>query len=455
MSATSASPPTEGDGFPTPGSLDATGAVPERPSADAEGRAQAVERLIGVRSSKPSFYAAWRDNTVRLDRSIETLERISSALCAAPAGPGALCDAVVEAAAHHFDAPWAAITFAGAAGDHEPPHVIRRSGTGVARYGEPPSMLAGVAARALEAEGPVFLTERELSAHRSDAAPSPGAVAAPMPVRGELVGVLAVGLPAEAVVESTDLSILVTLANHAGVALHNAQLSEESERVRRRLEEAGRRELLSQERNRIARELHDSVAQHLLTIGMNLEWCRRHQSTSGAVRERVSASKSLARAAVDEIRSVIFELASDGQIDLRRALREVVEDVVVGTRLQVGVRTYGQAQPISGATQHALLQIAREALFNVVRHASAEHAWFSLRWGPSEVRLVVADDGDGDPQMLHRQLCEPTPTERHFGLAGIAERVRELGGGVSFGRRRGGGVSLTVEVQLGGAGALS
>ncbi|MGH2883949.1 MAG: hypothetical protein ACRDPA_14850, partial [Solirubrobacteraceae bacterium] len=70
-----------------------------------------LERLIGVRSSKPSFYAAWRDKSARLDHTIETLERISSALCAAPAGPVAVCDAVVEAAARHFDARWAAMVF--------------------------------------------------------------------------------------------------------------------------------------------------------------------------------------------------------------------------------------------------------------------------------------------------------------------------------------------------------
>src|SRR5262249_15531534 len=162
----------------------------------------------------------------------------------------------------------------------------------------------------------------------------------------------AVGLRRDAVVESTDVSILVTLANHAGVALHHAQLFAQSERVRRRLEEAGRRELLSQERNRIARELHDSVAQHLLTIGMDLEWFRRNDTTSPPVLERVTAAKSLARSAVDEIRAVIFELASDGNIDVRRGLREVIEDVVAGTRLQVGLRTYGTQQSLPGATQH-------------------------------------------------------------------------------------------------------
>jgi signal transduction histidine kinase len=218
--------------------------------------------------------------------------------------------------------------------------------------------------------------------------------------------------------------------------------------VRRRLEQAGRRELLSQERNRIARELHDSVAQHLLTIGMDLEWCRRHDSTSPPVLEKVTAAKALAGSAVDEIRTAIFELASDGDVDLRRALHEVVEDVVAGTRLQVGLRTYGSAQALPGATRHALVQIAREALFNVVRHANAGHAWVTLRWAPARLRLVVADDGIGDVRVVSRRLQAGTSAGEHFGLAGIGGRIRELSGSAVVRRRRGGGVSLKVEVPV-------
>jgi signal transduction histidine kinase len=166
------------------------------------------------------------------------------------------------------------------------------------------------------------------------------------------------------------------------------------------------------------------------------------------VLERVTAAKSLARSAVDEIRAVIFELASDGDIDLRRALREVIEDVVAGARLQVGLRTYGRQQPLPGATQHALVQIAREALFNVVRHANAGQAWLTLRWAPERIRLVVADDGGGDVPLLRRQLEAVGPAGGHFGLAGIGGRVHELGGTAAVRRRRGGGVRLTVEVPL-------
>jgi signal transduction histidine kinase len=439
MSAGSASPPTERGG-----SVDAL----------------ALERLIGVRSSKPSFYAAWRDKSARLDHTIETLERISSALCAAPAGPVAVCDAVVEAAAHHFDARWAAMVFAAEdAGVGAVRVFVHASDRVIQRWGVPPPLLEALTERTLAAKGPVLADEGlEFGGERCVI------VAAPMPVHGKLAGILVVGLPDGVEVAPSDVSILVTLANHAGVALHNASLFQENGRraaelerrgaelegTLRRLEQAGRRQLLSEERNRIARELHDSVAQHLLTIGMNLEWCRRHESTSSPVLERVLAAQQLARSAVDEIRQVIFELASDANVDLPRALREVIEDVEAGTRLEVRLRVYGHTQPVAATVQHALVQIAREALFNVVRHAGARHAWVTLRWRPQVVSLAIADDGRGNHRKLQHQLFISRPDGDHLGLAGIAERVRSLGGAGWFERRRGGGVKLRVEVPLGG-----
>ena len=96
-------------------------------------------------------------------------------------------------------------------------------------------------------------------------------------------------------------------------------------------------------------------------------------------------------------------------------------------------------------TQHALVQIAREALFNVVRHADAQRVWVTLRWRPRVVSLAVADDGSGNHRKLQHQLFTPVPNGDHLGLTGIAERVRGLGGAAWFERRRGGGVKLRVE----------
>src|SRR5437763_4555612 len=196
MSATPAPPPT------------ARRAAVDRP---------ALDRLIGVRSSKPSFYAAWRDNSARLDHTIETLARISSALCRAPAGPVAVCDAVVEAAARHFDARWAAMVFAAEEPGIGMARVFVHASNGVIqRWAMPPRMLAALTDQTLAAKGPVLANHDEGLEFGGEPCVI---VAAPMPVHGgQQAGILVVGLPIGVEVAPSDVSILVTLSNHAGVA---------------------------------------------------------------------------------------------------------------------------------------------------------------------------------------------------------------------------------------------
>ena len=461
MSAGSASPPT--------GVVGGGAATDERE--------RILERQIRAPSSKSSFYAAWREKAARLDRTIETLERISAALCVTTEGPGALCQAVVDAASHHFSARWAAMTFIGGARSHELPPVILRSADGVAsgRDDAPPGLLA-LTARAVVAKGPVVARADDGHTKVGSGAV---AVAVPMLLRDELAGALAVGLPADTRVEESDLSVLVTLANHAELALHNAWLFQESERLRecaeaasraaerqaaelgrrsgqlertrRRLEEARRRQLLGQERNRIARELHDSVAQHLISIGMMLEWCRKQEPSSSAILERLLTSKELARSALAESRAVIYELSSaEHPEDLHAALDELVEELTHTTDLRITLRARGRPRALPRAAEHALAQIAREALFNVARHAEASRGWLTVRYGDRSVGLTVADDGRGDPEGLQRKLKRAAlgGSTYHRGLTNIAESARGLGAGIRFAARRGGGVRLEVKAPL-------
>jgi signal transduction histidine kinase len=465
MSAGSASPPTEVVGG----------------GAATDESERVVKRQIRARSSKSSFYAAWREMSARLDRTIETLERISAALWVTPEGPGALCRAVVDAASHHFSARWAAMTFIDGARSRELPDVILRSadGVGSGRDDAPPGLRA-LTARAVAARGPVV--ERPDDGHAKVGSGEPGgavAVAVPMLLRDELAGALAVGLPTDIQVEDSDLSVLLTLANHAELALHNAWLLQESERLReraeaasraaerhateldrrsrqlertrRRLEEARRRQLLGQERNRIARKLHDSVAQHLISIGMMLEWCRKQEPSSSPILERLLTSKELTRSALAEIRAVIYELSSaDHPEDLRAALDELVEELTHTTDLEITLRAHGRPRALPRAAEHALAQIAREALFNVARHAEASRGWLTLRYGDRSVGLTVADDGGGDPEWLQRKLKHAAlgGSTYHRGLTNIAESARGLGAGIRFAARRGGGVRLEVTAPL-------
>jgi signal transduction histidine kinase len=443
--------------------------------SDADGREQVLERLIGVRSSKPTFYAAWREKSARLDRTIETLEHISAALCVTAEGPTAVCQAVVEAAGHHFRARWAAIVFA----DGQLPPVIIDCANGVRyRSEDAPPVLEGLAAQAMSARAPAVRAMNDGSASNRASEKSGGAVAVPMLRRDQLAGALVVGLPADARVQDSDLSILLTLANHAGLALHNARTFQESERLRERaeaashsadqhaaelerrsrqlerarssLEDARRRQLLGQERNRIARELHDGVAQHLLSIGMMLEWCRK-QEPAEPVLERLVSSKQLARSALAEIRSVIYELSSvEHQVDLLVALGELVEELRHITDLEIVLRSRGHPRALPRAAEHALAEIAREALFNVARHAEASRAWTAVHYGGRCIVLTVDDDGRGDSRWLNRklELAARGGGNYHRGLANIADGARELAASVRFAPRRGGGVRLAVRAPL-------
>ncbi|MPZ85535.1 MAG: hypothetical protein GEV28_36215 [Actinophytocola sp.] len=382
-----------------------------------------LERLTGARSSKPTFYAEWRRKSHGLDRAIEALRAISAALCTTTSGPDVLCDAVVDALARHFGAPAVSLTL-----------VARRE----FRRGAVPDEFADLRERTRAEARPVTL---------------PGMVGVPVLQAGTLL----VELPATEVDES-EVAILQTVANQLSVALENACLYQEAhERTReleernrqlevahRRLSEAGQRQLISQERHRIARELHDSVAQHLISIGMNLEWCRQNEPSS-AVGRRVAVTKELARSALTQMRAAIFELSElDPQRSgMRGVLVDLVREFRAITPLRVRVRTRGEPVALPLAAQHALFHIAQEAMFNAVRHAAAHGIWVELAYRAGTVALTVADDGTGDPAAIQRRL---TRAAAPGGLVNIRERARELHGTARVLARRGGGVRVRVEV---------
>jgi signal transduction histidine kinase len=242
------------------------------------------------------------------------------------------------------------------------------------------------------------------------------------------------------------------ITRHASVA-HN----EKSERLRMKAAAAlDMSEFLDRERNRIARDLHDSVAQHLLSIGMNLEWCMQAEGTPAAVGHRLAVCKKLAQQGVTHIRRSIFELSSpdEDRFGLRIALQDLVQDFMKTAQLEVSLRFVGSAVPLPAETEHALFQVAQEAMFNVVKHSLATRASIELRYEADKfVGLVVADDGFGDPRALRKHLERRAgrPTLHHRGLRNIADRVRELNGVLVIRRRRGGGVSLTVRVPMAAA----
>jgi signal transduction histidine kinase len=305
-----------------------------------------------------------------------------------------------------------------------------------------------------------------------------GAVVVPLVVDGEPVGALVACGGPRRTATAADLAILRIVANQSAVALLSDHLLARSEGLRRQTEElyaqaeqrardladrheqladaerrldvAAQREAVDAERHRIARELHDSVAQHVLSAGMTIEWCRPEVAHHSEVYERLGHAKALTREAVERLRGAIHALSSHehGDDDGLPALLGRLSDVAPVPGLAVAVRVEGRPRELPAEVEHSLFRIASECLFNTARHAQATRSTVRLAYRPGELRLSVADDGCGDPDVLRRALRASGRRDDgyHRGLGNIASRCREMGATVRITRARMGGVRVEVRM---------
>jgi PAS domain S-box-containing protein len=208
-------------------------------------------------------------------------------------------------------------------------------------------------------------------------------------------------------------------------------------------------EIQEEERQRIAQELHDSTAQHLAAIGLNL------MAVRGANNPRQRAKifddlESSLEEATKELRTFTYllyppALADDG---LDRTLRRYIEGFSKRTGLYVTLRSSGAIDELSEALQQAILRIVQEALANVHRHAFASRAAVSLRRVADRLHLVISDDGNRPIAGECRKDRKIGPLPQGVGIAGMTARVKHFGGELDV-RRRSAGMTVHAVVPLG------
>lgn len=209
----------------------------------------------------------------------------------------------------------------------------------------------------------------------------------------------------------------------------------------------------NEERRRIARELHDSTAQNLAALAMNLSLVRKAgASLDRKAKGRIRDSETLAQQACREVRTLSYLLhppeLEDG--DLWSAVRWYTEGFSnrSGIRVDLTIPKASQAGRLPEHIETTLFRIVQESLANIHRHSGSPRARIRFARGRSGVTMVVRDQGRG--LGLRKGHPVPSPALMGVGIAGMRERVQQLGGRLEIdSSARGTAVKVTLPLPRG------
>ncbi len=257
-----------------------------------------------------------------------------------------------------------------------------------------------------------------------------GVIGVPLEWRGRIIGACIVFSRDEhRTFGPDDAELLQLFARHAAIALANARMHEAAE-------ERARSQATAAERDRLLGDLHNTLAQSLVSVQVHLDSAQRDLAAASApaaagddgagdwlaaATGHVDQASTAARDAIVEARQSLLGLSAppDG-LGLEAALRAEAAWAQSIGRLDVKLVTAGASVTLDAQLSREMLWAAREALTNIVRHAQAHSVRVGLLYEQSAVLLLVQDDGQGfDPKSGWQG--------DRFGLRAMADRAREIG----------------------------
>ena len=257
--------------------------------------------------------------------------------------------------------------------------------------------------------------------------------AVPIRVQGETLGVLNLFYRQERELDLRERQLLATLGQHLGVAVENQRL------VAREKEMA-----VSEERNLLAQELHDSIAQSLAFLNLQVQMLdgamkREDRKAQSAAAREIATGVRECYADVRELLVHFRTLTSSEDIAL--ALKVTLKKFEQQTGIHAVFEESGHAMPVPAEEQVQILHIVQEALSNARKHAGASEVVLTLRRGPVYT-FEVRDNGRGfDAQAA-------AASEVHVGLAIMRERARRAGATLVVTSRAGQGSCVQLSVPV-------
>jgi len=256
----------------------------------------------------------------------------------------------------------------------------------------------------------------------------------PVRSKGQSIGNLYLTNKLTAAVFSDDDQRLVEMfALHAGIAIENARLHEEVQRL-----------AVVEERHRISQDLHDNIIQSLYAVTLSLDdlpelLTSEPAETSARLDRNIDALHQIMR----DIRNFIMGLSTEllDEADLASSLESLAEEFRLNTLIDLEVQLDEPLPELPAALAGQLLAMVREGLSNIARHSSATRASLELDRQADALRLVIGDNGRGFETSVARRVGQ-------HGLTNLQSRAEALGGSLTIHSEPAAGTRLTAHIPL-------
>ena len=239
---------------------------------------------------------------------------------------------------------------------------------------------------------------------------------------------------AAAAFSAEDEELVEMFALHAGIAIQNARLHLEVQKL-----------AIVDERLRISRDLHDGIIQSIYAVSLSLEEVAELvEEDPVEAAARVDRGIDRLHTTIGDIRTFIVGLGPEIDEGIGGAIEAMAAELLAGSGIDLALDLDAAAEldaRLHPEAAHEVVQIAREALSNVARHSGAQHASASVVVAGDEAALRIEDDGIGfDPaQRLG---------SGHFGLANLRDRAAGVGGSLTIDSQHDRGTRIIVRLPL-------
>ncbi len=248
----------------------------------------------------------------------------------------------------------------------------------------------------------------------------------PTLVGGRVKGFIGIRHEARPRYRPEEIELAQALAHQAMLAIQLNEFAEQS-----------RQAAILEERNRMARDIHDTLAQGFTGVIVQLEavedaiaCCRRKEAN-----EHLRRASELARQSLNEARRSVHALRPQAlqRGNFWEALKGIVKNTTAGTTLHTRFELRGKLRELPLVWEENLLHIGQEALTNALKYARPRNFETRLICNTKELRLELRDDGGG---------FKINGRHDGFGLAGMRERVEQMGGQLKVTSSRGKGTKV-------------